>query len=321
MESAAALAMGAEQAFRRAREFKGLENTYSAQSGSGEGPQSFADENLEPLTPQQLAAFQDIFRLLSSCPQGTVGIRSMKAALGNVGIHLSPQGMCEALRQADLDGDGIVNFKDFLGVLTDSQCLAQCLGQVRPSQTGDAQGLQILFLELVFKLISHGFVSSKSVQEVMNYYSTRQRALRQIPGWKGRPCAPRSQVGLTFFCQAARISGLSSSELVRSLHRLCKTGVRSPYSQIPNLEESTRPELKTRNLAPRSEIQLPKSYLPSRPKLKPKPTSRRPGLMEQPLEYLRSSKLAPSPPTLVQKQPFSPPPAYAQKPVVKNLYK
>lgn len=54
-------------------------------------------------------------------------------------------------------------------------------------------------------------------------------------------------------------------------------GVRSPYSQIPNLEESTRPELKTRNLAPRSEIQLPKSYLPSRPKLKPKPTPRRPG--------------------------------------------
>lgn len=31
-------------------------------------------------------------------------------------------------------------------------------------------------------------------------------------------------MGLTFFCQAARLSGLSSTELERSLHRLHKAG-------------------------------------------------------------------------------------------------
>ncbi|XP_070339497.1 spermatogenesis-associated protein 21-like [Equus asinus] len=94
-------------------------------------------------------------------------MRSMKAALHNVGIQLSPQEMCEALRQADLDGDGTVNFKDFLGVLTDSHRLAQCLGQVRNSRVCDPQGLQTLFLEILFKLMSQGFVPSKSAQEVM----------------------------------------------------------------------------------------------------------------------------------------------------------
>lgn len=49
-------------------------------------------------------AFQEIFKLFSPSPTGTVDMRSMRAALRHVGIQLSPQEMCEALRQADLDG-------------------------------------------------------------------------------------------------------------------------------------------------------------------------------------------------------------------------
>lgn len=49
-------------------------------------------------------AFQDVFRLFSSGPAGTVDMRHMKIALRNVGIQLSPQEMCEAVQQADLDG-------------------------------------------------------------------------------------------------------------------------------------------------------------------------------------------------------------------------
>lgn len=54
--------------------------------------------------PLLAPAFQDIFRLFSSGPAGTVDMRSMKTALRNVGIQLSPQEMCQALQQADLDG-------------------------------------------------------------------------------------------------------------------------------------------------------------------------------------------------------------------------
>lgn len=54
--------------------------------------------------PPLPSAFQDIFKLFSSSPMGTVDMHSMKGALGNVGIQLSPQETFEALRQADLDG-------------------------------------------------------------------------------------------------------------------------------------------------------------------------------------------------------------------------
>uniref|UniRef100_F6PT84 EF-hand domain-containing protein n=2 Tax=Equus TaxID=9789 RepID=F6PT84_HORSE len=325
MEPAAAMATGAKQAPWRAREFKGLAATHSVQSGPGTRSPSFAVEDLLLLTPQQLAAFQDIFKLFSSSPTGAIDMRSMKAALHNVGIQLSPQEMCEALRQADLDRDGTVNFKDFLGVLTDSHRLAQCLGQVRNSRVCDPQGLQTLFLEILFKLMSQGFVPSKSAQEVMSYYSTKQRALRLNSGWNGRSRGhgrtARAHADLTFFCQATRLSGLSNAELARSLLSLHKAGTHGPYSQIPNLARRMRPERKTRNCAPRPLVRLPKCYQPSRPKLGPTPRPPSQGFVGQPLESVGPTKLAPSPPTLVQKQPFSPSPASLQRPAMKNLYK
>lgn len=54
--------------------------------------------------PPLPSAFQDIFKLFSSSPTGTVDMHSMKGALGNVGIQLSPQETFEALPQVDLDG-------------------------------------------------------------------------------------------------------------------------------------------------------------------------------------------------------------------------
>lgn len=108
-------------------------------------------------------------------------------------------------------GDGSVSFEDFLGVLTDSHRLAQCLGEgrgwwggngrgleeappdlppvlwppgkVRNSRVCDPHGLQTLFLETLFKLMSLGFVPYKSAQEVMRW---AQRTQLQGPGGKER---------------------------------------------------------------------------------------------------------------------------------------
>ncbi|XP_020922503.1 EF-hand calcium-binding domain-containing protein 3-like isoform X2 [Sus scrofa] len=221
MEPAAAAAPGAEQASQRAREFKGL-GAHTVQSGPRALSQSFADKNLLPLTPRQLA------------------------------------------------GDGSVSFEDFLGVLTDSHRLAQCLGKVRNSRVCDPHGLQTLFLETLFKLMSLGFVPYKSAQEVMSYYSRKQRSLRLNCSWKGGPrchgSTGRSHAGLAFFCQATRLSGLSNAELARTLQGLHKEGARSPYSQVPTLNGRMQPECYTQNRTSRPEVRLPKSYWRSPPK-------------------------------------------------------
>ncbi|CAN0120155.1 unnamed protein product [Rangifer tarandus platyrhynchus] len=324
-EPAAALATGAKQASQRTRQLKGLEAIHTVQSGPQTRPQSFVDKNLLPLTARQLAAFQDVFKLFSSSPTGSVDMRSMKTALCNMGVQLSPQEMSEALRQADLDGDGTVSFKDFLGVLTDSHCLAQCLGKVRNSWACDPQGLQTLFLEMLFKLMSLGYVPFKSAREVMSYYSKKQRSLRLNASRKGRSRSHgrsgRSHAGLAFFCQAARLIGLSNAELARSLHGLHKAGACSPYSQIPSLNGRSQPESLTQRRTPRPDVRRPKSSQPSRPKRRPKSGRPSQGFADQLLGCMCPSKLAPCPQTLMQKQPFSPSPAYLQRPATKKLYK
>ncbi|XP_070335728.1 spermatogenesis-associated protein 32 isoform X1 [Odocoileus virginianus] len=326
-EPAAALATGAKQASQRTRQLKGLEAIHTVQSDPQTRSQrsSFVDKNLLPLTARQLAAFQDVFKLFSSSPTGSVDMRSMKTALCNMGVQLSPQEMCEALRQADLDGDGTVSFKDFLGVLTDSHRLAQCLGKVRNSWACDPQGLQTLFLEMLFKLMSLGYVPFKSAREVMSYYSKKQRSLRLNASRKGRSRSHgrsgRSHAGLAFFCQAARLIGLSNAELARSLHGLHKAGACSPYSQIPSLNGRSQPESLTQRRTPRPDVRRPKSFQPSRPKRRPKSGRLSQGFADQLLGCMCPSKLAPCPQTLIQKQPFSPSPAYLQRPATKKLYK
>lgn len=61
-----------------------------------------------------------------------------------------------------------------------------------------------------------------------SYYSKKQRALRLSLCSKGRARGQgrpaRTHTGLTFFCQAARLGGLSSSQLSRSLHILYRAG-------------------------------------------------------------------------------------------------
>lgn len=63
-----------------------------------------------------------------------------------------------------------------------------------------------------------------------SYYSKKQRTLRLSSGCKSQGpsrshgSTPHAQAGLTFFCQATRLSGLTYTELVRSLHRLHKAG-------------------------------------------------------------------------------------------------
>uniref|UniRef100_A0A8D2FE86 EF-hand domain-containing protein n=1 Tax=Theropithecus gelada TaxID=9565 RepID=A0A8D2FE86_THEGE len=317
-ELALAMATKAEHTMRRATEIQGLVAAHPAESG----PDLEWAALRVPVWVVYLAtcpplpsAFQDIFKLFSSSPTGTVDMHSMKGALGNVGIQLSPQETFEALLQVDLDGVGIVSFSDFLGVFNDNHRLAQCIGEGQGCQVCDPQGLQTLFLEILFKLLGRGFVPSKLAQEVMSYYFKKQWALGLSPGCGGWGAL---HAGLTF-CHAARISGLSNSELARSLHRLHEVGARNPYSQIPNLEESALPERGTRSPAP-DRPKFPPNPGPAHSPLRwPPPASRR-----DPGPATRASvpsNRAPSPPTLVKQQPFSQAPAGLQRPAMKSLYK
>uniref|UniRef100_A0ABK0LLR2 Spermatogenesis associated 32 n=1 Tax=Rattus norvegicus TaxID=10116 RepID=A0ABK0LLR2_RAT len=193
-------------------------------------------------------------------------------------------------------------------------------------------GLKKATIQGEVKFVQAPATSPELQEDKDDYYFQKQRDLRLSSCPRNRARGPsrpaRAHTGLTFFCQAARLNGLSSSQLARSLHTLCRAGGRSPYTQIPNLAGRPRPDRKTTTRTAGPEVRLPKPQQPGRPKLPLNlgPLSKGPlrppaGLMSQPLEQMRPSKLASSPPTLVQKHPSSPSSACFQRCTIKSLYK
>ncbi|XP_036611528.1 EF-hand calcium-binding domain-containing protein 3-like [Trichosurus vulpecula] len=242
----------------RARPGRGAKPQRRRDLSSLFAPVDIPAEYEHPLTSRQVAAFQDVFQLFKPGSQGKLDMRSMKGALRTLGIQLSPQEVCEALRRADLDGDGAVDFEDFLGILTDNHRFAQCMGRMRNSRINDPHGLETLFFEMMSKFVGQGALSPKSVADVVSYYTDKQRVLRMSSWWKGlnhkhnRSYRSRSHTGLSFFCQATRLSGLNNQQLARSLHNLRDLNVQGPYSQVPNLPSRTRStERRIRSRGPR----------------------------------------------------------------------
>nr|XP_020853293.1 spermatogenesis-associated protein 32 [Phascolarctos cinereus] len=292
-------------------------------------PVDIPAEYEHPLTSRQVAAFQDVFQLFKPGSQGKLDMRSMKGALRTVGIQLSPQEVCEALRRADLDGDGAVDFEDFLGILTDNHRFAQCMGRMRNSRINDPHGLETLFFEMMSKFVGQGALSPKSVAEVVSYYTDKQRVLRMSAWWKGlnhkhnRSYRSRSHTGLSFFCQATRLAGLNNRQLARSLHNLRDLNVQGPYSQVPNLPSRAQStERRNRSRGPRLSTLARPCNKPKPPQREaprpraPEPTGQRPQSEDGTAEL----GPAPSPPTLVQSQLPSPPPPTPQSHSLPNDY-
>ncbi|CAM5090239.1 unnamed protein product [Eretmochelys imbricata] len=193
----------------------------------------------EPLTQKQIAAFKDVFKVFSST-EGSIKMRGLKLILHSVGINVTHQEICEALNRADIDGDGQVNFTDFVTVLTDDQRFAQSMVRPKESIIRDPSSVETLFFEVLTKLVEMSALPMKSEREVVSYYVIKQRNFWRSFQQKSPTDYPKTSPnrkcnGLTYFCQASRLIGLPTSQLLKSLHSLSDTASLSdsPYATIP----------------------------------------------------------------------------------------
>ncbi|KAH1177041.1 EF-hand calcium-binding domain-containing protein 3-like isoform X1 [Mauremys mutica] len=198
-------------------------------------------EHEELLTQKQIAAFKDVFKVFSST-EGNIKMRGLKLILHSVGINVTHQEIHEALNRADIDGDGQVNFTDFVTVLTDDQRFAQSMVRPKESIIHDPYSVETLFFEVLTKLVEMSALPIKSEKEVVSYYELKQRNFwrsfqRKSPTDYPKTSPNRKCSGLTYFCQASRLIGLPTSQLLTSLPSLSDTASLSdsPYATIPRL--------------------------------------------------------------------------------------
>uniref|UniRef100_F1SUS3 Spermatosis associated 21 n=2 Tax=Sus scrofa TaxID=9823 RepID=F1SUS3_PIG len=189
----------------------------------------------ENLTLQQEEAFRSYFEIFNG--PGEVDAQSLENILVLVGISLTPAQMDDALMSADIDGDGHVNFKDFLAVMTDTKRFFCSMEQNALMDMAPPNPHTLLF-EILSLLVEMLALPEAALEEITSYYQKKLKEgtgkSRKMESATGRL---RSRKKLSYNPQQADVLEVPERRVLRILSRLKQqnfaANLQSPYAQVP----------------------------------------------------------------------------------------
>ncbi|XP_013203809.1 spermatogenesis-associated protein 21 [Microtus ochrogaster] len=209
--------------------------------------QSWEERSEEHLTLKQEEAFRSYFEIFNG--PGEVDARSLKNILLLIGFALTPAQVEEALMSADVNGDGHVDFKDFLAVMTDTKRFF-CSVEQNVLMDMSPPNPYTLFFEILSLLVEMLALPEAALEEITNYY---QKKLKEGTP-KTREMEPtmgglRSRKKIPYNSQqtADSLEG-PDRRVLRILSRLKQqnyaANMQSPYAQVPCIPLCPRLEKK-----------------------------------------------------------------------------
>ncbi|XP_004592489.2 spermatogenesis-associated protein 21 isoform X2 [Ochotona princeps] len=209
--------------------------------------ESWEERAEEHLTLRQEEAFRSYFEMFNG--PGEVDAQSLKNLLLLVGFSLTPAQVQDALMSADVDGDGHVDFKDFLAVMTDSKRFFCSVEQNALMDTALPNPHTLLF-EILSLLVEMLALPEAALEEITNYY---QKKLKE-----GTCRAQEADVATSRLRPQKQLpSGLQPTDsfevperrVLRILSRLKQqnyaANLQSPYAQVPCIPLCPRLDKKT----------------------------------------------------------------------------
>ncbi|XP_045858689.1 spermatogenesis-associated protein 21 [Meles meles] len=193
------------------------------------------DERFEEhLTLRQEEAFRSYFEIFNG--HGEVNAQSLGNILLLVGISLTPAQVRDALRSADIDGDGHVGFKDFLAVMTDTRRFFCSVEQNALTDMAPPNPHTLLF-EILSLLVEMLALPEAALEEITNYYQKKLKEgtckAREMETAIGRL---QSRKKLSYNPQQAELE-VPERRVLRILSRLKQqnyaANLQSPYAQVP----------------------------------------------------------------------------------------
>ncbi|CAN0257636.1 unnamed protein product, partial [Rangifer tarandus platyrhynchus] len=201
----------------------------------------------EHLTTKQEDAFHSYFEIFNG--HGEVDAQSLENILLLVGISLTPAQVEGALRSADIDGDGRVNFKDFLTVMTDTRRFFCSVEQNTLMDTSPPNP-HTLFFEILSLLVEMLALPERALEEITSYYQKKLKEgtckAREMESAVGR-LRPREK--LPYNTPQADTLEMPERRVLRVLSRLKQqnyaANLQSPYAQVPCIPLCPRLDKKT----------------------------------------------------------------------------
>ncbi|NWH23901.1 EFCB3 protein, partial [Grus americana] len=202
-----------------------------------------------PLLP---AAFSDPFNLLPKDPDDNIKLPSLEVTAKKLGISLTSQEANDELVCADADRDRMVDFFDFLDIITDKECFAHTTspGKNDSDSFDSVNARGILLLKVFLKLAELAAVPQRTLFRIISYY---QQKLRDCTGQKVRVdgdslkrCRKKPQktqkepvYPMSAFVSAAHVSARNKRDTAAYMEHLkgkvCPLSppLCSPYAQVP----------------------------------------------------------------------------------------
>ncbi|KAB1268816.1 Spermatogenesis-associated protein 21 [Camelus dromedarius] len=180
--------------------------------------QTWEERSEEHLTLKQEEAFRSYFEIFNG--HGEVDAQSLENILLLVGISLTPAQVEDALTSADIDGDGHVNFKDFLAVLTDTKRFFCSVEQNALTDMVPPNPDTLLF-EILSLLVEMLALPEAALEEITSYYQKKLKEgtfkAREMESATGRL---RSRKKLAYNSQQADILEVPERRVLRILSQL-----------------------------------------------------------------------------------------------------
>ncbi|XP_052033888.1 spermatogenesis-associated protein 21 [Apodemus sylvaticus] len=197
--------------------------------------QSWEERTEEHLTLKQEEAFRSYFDIFNG--PGEVDARSLKNILLLIGFTFTPAQVEEALMSADVNGDGHVDFKDFLAVMTDTKRFF-CSVEQNVLMDMSPPNPYTVFFEILSLLVEMLALPEAALEEITNYYqkklkegSSKAREMESAMG------GLRSRKKIPYNPQQVENLEVPERRVLRILSRLKQqnyaANLQSPYAQVP----------------------------------------------------------------------------------------
>ncbi|XP_012618536.2 spermatogenesis-associated protein 21 [Microcebus murinus] len=201
----------------------------------------------EHLTLRQEEAFRSYFDIFDGA--GEVDAQSLKNILLLVGFSLTPAQVEDALMSADVNGDGRVDFRDFLAVMTDTKRFFCSMEQNALMDMAPPNPHTLLF-EILSLLVEMLALPEAALEEITNYYQKKLKEgtykAHEMESAIGRL---RSRKKLSCNPQQADSLEVKERRVLRILSRLKQqnyaANLQSPYTQVPCIPLCPRMDKKT----------------------------------------------------------------------------
>jgi len=169
------------------------------------------------LTTEQQKAFREVFDLFDSNGGGTIDAQELDEALKSADIHLSKEEIADVLNSMDKDGNGEIDFEEFLTLMTNTE---RFLESVMCSSAEERSQREVLLFDALTQFMKKSALHS--INEIVGYYHSKYKKVQ----------APHV---IRHYAAGARLIGLSEQQIRRHLDKLRESSAddKSPYAHPP----------------------------------------------------------------------------------------